>query len=116
MEIRFPARAKFADTFLPCQEFLQAELAQQVRPEAITHQLTRLDSLVTRLQQGDCSVNHGDRAIEILEHIGTSTPGADATQLAAMDLLKKLAGGAPEARLTEEAKASLQRLAKRRSR
>jgi hypothetical protein len=32
-----------------------------------------------------------------------------------MDLLKKLAGGAPEARLTEEAKASLQRLAKRRS-
>jgi hypothetical protein len=44
------------------------------------------------------------RAIEALEHIGT--PEAKA-------VLKTLADGAPEARLTREAKASLDRLAKR---
>jgi WD40 repeat protein len=46
------------------------------------------------------------RAIEVLEHIGTSE---------AEDLLKKLASGAPEARPTQEAKASLNRLANRSS-
>jgi hypothetical protein len=77
----------------------------------------RLERLLEKLKGPvtDRDILQRCRAIEILEHIGTSTPGADATQLAAMDLLKKLAGGAPEARLTEEAKASLQRLAKRRS-
>jgi hypothetical protein len=44
------------------------------------------------------------RAIEILEHIGTPE---------ACTLLKALAGGAPEARLTREAKASLDRLSTR---
>jgi hypothetical protein len=44
------------------------------------------------------------RSIEVLEHIGT----AEARQL-----LESLAKGAPEARLTLEAKASLERLAKR---
>jgi hypothetical protein len=46
------------------------------------------------------------RAVEALEHIGTSD---------AEDLLKKLANGAPEARPTQEAKASLNRLANRSS-
>ena len=44
------------------------------------------------------------RAIEALEHIGNSE---------AQELLKKLSQGAPEARLTQEAKASLERLSKR---
>jgi hypothetical protein len=44
------------------------------------------------------------RAIEVLEHIGTPE---------ASRLLKSLADGAPEARLTREAKAALQRLEKR---
>jgi hypothetical protein len=44
------------------------------------------------------------RAVEVLENI--STPGA-------RRLLESLAEGAPEARLTQEAKASLGRLAKR---
>src|SRR5262249_25725835 len=77
----------------------------------------RLDRLLEKLKGPvtDRDILQRCRAIEIQEHICTSTPGADATQLAAKDLLKKLAGGAPEARFTEEAKASLQRLAKRRS-
>ena len=63
-------------------------------------------------------VRNGDilqrcRAIEILEQIGASTPGPDAPRLAALDLLKKLAAGAPEARLTQEAKAAVDRLGKR---
>jgi hypothetical protein len=43
------------------------------------------------------------RAIEVLEHIGSS----DGRQL-----LRRLAAGIPEARLTQEARASLARLAK----
>jgi hypothetical protein len=54
------------------------------------------------------------RVVEILEHIATpgpdTAPNADATRRAALALLKKLAGGAPGARPTQEAKASLRRL------
>jgi hypothetical protein len=50
------------------------------------------------------------RAVEVLEHIAAT--GADSTRLAAIDLLKNLAAGAPEARLTHEAKAGVERLAK----
>jgi hypothetical protein len=46
----------------------------------------------------------GVRAIEVLEHIDTA---------AARQVLETLATGVPEARLTQEAKASLQRLARR---
>jgi WD40 repeat protein len=69
------------------------------------------------------------RAVEVLERIADPgvDPGADAsrlapaatrlapaaTRLAAIDLLKKFASGPPEARLTREAKASLERLDKR---
>jgi hypothetical protein len=43
------------------------------------------------------------RAVEVLEHLGTAE---------AQQVLKELAGGAPEARLTREAKAALERLAR----
>ncbi len=52
------------------------------------------------------------RSVRVLEHIASSTPGADATRLAARSLLKTLAAGAPEARLTLEAKPSLECLEK----
>jgi WD40 repeat protein len=45
-----------------------------------------------------------DRGVEVLEHIGTAE---------AQVLLRELAEGAPDARLTQEAKASLRRLARR---
>jgi hypothetical protein len=47
------------------------------------------------------------RGVQVLEHIAAR--GADATRLAAIDHLKKLAAGAPEARLTQEAKAAVDR-------
>jgi hypothetical protein len=43
------------------------------------------------------------RAVEVLEHIGTPD---------AREVLEKLTRGDPSARLTQEAKASLERLAK----
>jgi hypothetical protein len=49
----------------------------------------------------------GIRVIEVLEYI--AAPGTDGTQVAAIDLLKKLAGGAVEAPLTQEARAALRR-------
>lgn len=52
------------------------------------------------------------RSVRVLERI--AAPRAGATRLAATDLLKKLAAGAPEARLTQEAKTSLERLEKQR--
>jgi WD40 repeat protein len=57
------------------------------------------------------------RVIEVLEHIATpgahAGPDADATRLGAVALLWRLAAGAPEARSTREAKASLGRLERR---
>jgi hypothetical protein len=46
------------------------------------------------------------RAVEVVEHVGTPQ---------ARELLETLAGGTPEARLTQEAKASLERLSRRHS-
>jgi hypothetical protein len=46
------------------------------------------------------------RAVEVLEHVNT---------LEARHVIESLSQGAPEARLTQEAKASLERLAKRQA-
>jgi hypothetical protein len=48
------------------------------------------------------------RGVQVLEHIAAT--GSEATRLATIDHLKHLAAGAPEARLTHEAKAALERL------
>jgi len=53
------------------------------------------------------------RAIELLEYFAAPGADADATRLAAIGLLNKLAAGAPDARLTREAKASRERLERR---
>jgi len=56
------------------------------------------------------------RAIEILEHIAASeadAPAIDPTRLAAISLLKEIAAGPAEARMTREAMASLDRVERR---
>ncbi len=65
----------------------------------------RLEHILEELNRQILSPDQlrGIRAIEVLEHIGTPE---------ARQVLETLAKGAPEARLTQEAKASLQRLAK----
>jgi hypothetical protein len=68
----------------------------------------RLETLLARLDGPITSSEklRKQRAIEVLEHIGT---------LEAQEVLKTLSRGAAEARLTQEAKASLERLAKQAS-
>jgi hypothetical protein len=51
------------------------------------------------------------RGIQVLEQLAAEGP--DAARLDALDLLKKLAAGTPEARLTQEAKAAVDRLVRR---
>jgi len=80
------------------QKALERRPSLEVR-RRVERLLQKLEGPVTALEQ----LRHL-RSIEVLEHIGTP---------AARQVLEGLANGAPEARLTREAKASLQRLTKR---
>jgi hypothetical protein len=109
---------------LDSDEFAERERASQelglILDEAEPHlkkALPGASSLELRRRIDDLLERHRDgltgrhlqkcRVIEVLERI--AAPGADATR-PAVALLRKFAAGAPEARLTQEAKASLERL------
>jgi WD40 repeat protein len=65
----------------------------------------RMENLLDRLDVARCPERlRAWRSLEILEHVGTRQ---------ARQLLQAIASGAPEAELTQEAKACLQRLARR---
>jgi hypothetical protein len=75
----------------------------------------QIDLLLDERSNGVCGKELQKlRVIEVLEHI--AAPGPDAARPAAIALLKKLAAGAAEARPTQEAQASLERLARRAER
>jgi WD40 repeat protein len=103
---RFAAREKAMQELEQLAELagpaLQKMLANQPSPEV----RQRVEKLVAKLDQrvpaGE--VLRTQRALEVLEQIGT----AEARQL-----LQRLAEGTPEARLTQDVKKSLERLAKR---
>jgi WD40 repeat protein len=103
---RFATREKAAQELEQLAELagpaLRKLLASQPPPEV----RQRVEKLVARLEQ---RVPAGEalrtqRALELLEQIGTPE---------ARQLLQTLAGGTPEARLTQDVKKSLERLAKR---
>src|SRR5262249_29891353 len=90
------------------------KLLPQVRP-ALVNALANRPSLEVRrrieslLARPTLVVSHAQslrdiRGIQVLDHLATPE---------ARDLLKKLAAGAPEARLTQEAKVAVERLVKR---
>ena len=80
---------------------LKKALGRKPAPEA----RKRIERLLEQLtQQTPAAVLRGLRATEVLEHLGTPE---------AKHVLLSLSGGAPEALVTREAKASLQRLARR---
>jgi RNA polymerase sigma factor (sigma-70 family) len=90
-----------------------AELGEQTEPllEAVLkakptlEQRRRIEQLLSAIPMLQPPEQlRGSRAIEVLEHVGTPD---------AQDVLTTLGKGAPEARVTREAKASLERLAKR---
>jgi HEAT repeat protein len=82
----------------PAELALRRALENQPSPEV----RLRVERLLERLDPARSPVQlRAGRTIEVLEHINTAK---------ARQLLEKLAGGAPGARLTREAKASLERL------
>jgi hypothetical protein len=87
---------KLAEPVLRKALAAQATLETRQRVE---HLLTEVDGAVTLP-----TLLQAIRAIEVLEHIGTPN---------AKEILQTVTTGVPEARLTQEAKASLERLAKR---
>jgi WD40 repeat protein len=104
--------AEFADREKASRELeRQAELAEPLLRKTLTGDPSpevrrRIEALLSKLQAPIMSAEtlRSIRVIETLEHIATP----DARQL-----LQNLAEGAPEARLTREAKAALARLEKR---
>ena len=81
---------------------LQKAYAHDPAPEA----RWRLEALLTRLKDAPSEDTAKERAVEVLETIGTDEARA---------VLEGLAKGRPDARITTEAKASLQRLSGRPS-
>jgi hypothetical protein len=90
-----------------------AELGEQTEPlleaalkaKPTLEQRRRIEQLLSAIPMVQPPERlRGSRAIEVLEHVGTPE---------AQDVLTTLGKGAPEARVTREAKASLERLAKR---
>jgi RNA polymerase sigma factor (sigma-70 family) len=88
--------SKFGDAITPIlQRTLEGKPALEMR--------RRVQQLLNQTRDWTPEHLREHRAIQALEHIGTQ---------AARQLLESLAGGTPEARLTEEAKAALRRLAR----
>src|SRR5207249_10739415 len=104
--------AVFADRAKATRELeRQAELAEPLLRKALAGDPSpevrrRIEALLGKLQGPVTSAEmlRSIRAIEVLEHIATPE---------ARELLRKLAVGTPDARLTREAKAALERLVER---
>jgi WD40 repeat protein len=81
----------------------EAALVQGLHGQPTLEMRRRLEKLLALVHDGRPPAGQlrGLRAVEVLEHIGTA---------AARRLLQDLAGGAPMARLTHEARAALERL------
>jgi hypothetical protein len=101
-EVREEATRQLADRIDLVAPAVRAALAKEQPPEA----RRRLEALRRAAADGSWSPGalRALRAVEVLERIGTDEARA---------VLASLAGGDPEARLTGEAKASLDRLAAR---
>jgi WD40 repeat protein len=103
----FAVRSKATDTLEQLGERSEAALRQALENQPSPEARRRIEDLLS--QQGRLSGKRlrAVRAVEVLEHIATPQ---------ARQLLQKLAEGAPEARLTREARASLGRLNRQISR
>jgi hypothetical protein len=102
----FAVRQKAAEAIAKSGDVAEPALRQalQARPTLEVHR--RLEALLNRITAEALSPEQlrQMRAVEVLEHLGTPE---------AQEVLSRLAEGAPEARLTREAKGSLQRLGRR---
>ena len=103
---RFPVREKATQELNRFGELAGPALRNARAAKASAEARQRLEQLLTKREKNALSPEQLQvlRAIEVLEHIASDE---------ARQVLAGLASGAPEARLTQEAKASLERLAKR---
>ena len=105
---QFAVREKTERQLEKIGEEAEAALRKTLAARPSAEVRRRVEQLLEKLERGILPGTRLQqlRAIEVLEHIGTPD---------AQEVLKKLAKGAPEARLTQEAKAALARLGKQRS-
>jgi WD40 repeat protein len=102
---RFPVRQHATQELGRLGELVEPTLRQKLKEKIPLEMRRRLERLLQKVEPAAFPERLQEtRAIEVLEHIGTSE---------AQQLLQTLAKGTPEARRTQEAKASLERLAKR---
>jgi hypothetical protein len=92
--------------------WVEPHLRAKIKARPSLEARRRMEALLHRLADQEVHGPEGEimrpwRAVEVLEHIGTAE---------ARDLLEMLAQGAADARLTQEAKASLARLSQRANR
>jgi RNA polymerase sigma factor (sigma-70 family) len=99
----FAVRHKATKELEKLGELAGPALQKQLAKKPSLEMKRRINELLENLQGPIRAPNvvQSVRAVQVLEHIGTPM---------AVDLLRRLAQGAPEARLTQEAKASLERL------
>ena len=100
----FSVREKATQELQALGELAAPSLRRALEKQPSLELRRRVKELLDGLNQLPAEQVRGIRAVEVLEHTGSSE---------ARQVLRSLAQGAPEARLTREAKASLQRLAKR---
>jgi RNA polymerase sigma factor (sigma-70 family) len=102
---KFTVREKAKEELEKLGEFAEPALRTVLDGQPCLEVRLRVERLLERLHGGTASPEllQALRAIETLEHIGTPQ---------ACQVLQRLAQGAPGARLTQEAKASLERLAR----
>jgi WD40 repeat protein len=102
---RFAIRQRAMQELGSLGELVEGTLRQKLREKLTLEMRQRVEHLLLKLEPSHSPDRLRElRAIEILEHIAT---------LEAKHLLHTLSKGTPEARITQEAKASLERLAKR---
>jgi hypothetical protein len=102
----FAVREKATEDLAKLAREAEMPLRQALQNPSSVEAQRRLERLVAMLEGGALPAEtlRAVRAVEVLERIGSRE---------AMDLLRALAQGAPEARLTHEARASLERLTRR---
>src|SRR5262249_49458524 len=101
---RFADRQKATEALQGLRDLAEPALRKALREKPTLEVCQRVESLLEKLVNLSPEELRLLRSVEVLENIGTPE---------ALQVLKSLATGAPEARLTQEAKGSLERLAKR---
>ena len=101
---RFAARQEASEALEKVGDLAKPALRKALSAKPSPEVRRRIEQLLTKVEQLSPESLRAVRAVEVLEHIGSAE---------AKRVLERLAAGAEGARLTREAKASLDRLDRR---